>query len=352
MMNRFGLMPALLVAISACSDGVETTDNSAELQDALENTVDQVVIPTLEDFARASSDMVAQAGAFCAAPSESGLRALQDEWRFLASEWNRAALYNLGPLNQDLILPRVIFIESMRQRGTNYTETVREAIDLALSGTAPLDAAYFDGLRFTEVGLLALEVLVFETSTTSSTSISEVAVEFQSTDRKCAYLQGMAEHLERTASAVVRGWNESYLDRGTPYREILLGAALEDGTEPVPALLIAAFEHLNYVKQRKLEAILDAQLANHFYENLVATLDELSSFLDDGEYSFFDHMDSRGFGAEIVAARAAIANARALAVAEDRTALTAAWGETEGFLKREVPNGLNVDLGINFADGD
>lgn len=351
-MKRLSLISILVFAAGACSDGVETTNDTEQLQDALENTVDEVIVPTVGDFAQASAAMVDQARVFCSAPSESGLEDLQNEWRFLATEWNRTALYALGPLNQDLILPRVIFIESMRQRGTDYTETVREAIDLALSRTEPLDAAYFDNLRFTEVGLLALEVLIFETSGTASTVRSDVAAEFQTSGRKCAYLEGMAEHLERTADAVVRGWTESYLDSGTPFRDRLVRAELEDGSEPVPALLIAAFEHLDYVKRRKLEGILDAQLADHFYENLVATLDELVRFLDGGRYSFFDHMEARGFAAEVAQARDAIANARAIAAAEDRQALIPAWGEAEGFLKREVPNGLNVDLGLNFADGD
>ncbi|MEL6545133.1 MAG: hypothetical protein AAFQ82_10945, partial [Myxococcota bacterium] len=126
----------------------------------------------------------------------------------------------------------------------------------------------------------------------------------------------------------------------------------DDGTNPVPALIVTVFDHLEYVKRRKLEAILDAQLADHFYENLLASMDEVLQFLDGASYSFFDHMEDRGFAAEVQAVRDAIESARGAVQAEDRTATTERWGNVEGVLKREVPNGLNVDLGINFTDGD
>lgn len=351
---RFGAYAlAFTLALAACGDGEETTDDSAELQRALENTVDAVIVPTMRDFAAATQTLTDEIATFCGDPSEAGLTGLQNQWRSMATAWNRAALYNLGPLDQDLIFPRVIFIESMRQRGTDYTSTVRDAIDAALADTATLDRSFFDDQLFTEGGILALEVLLFETAVDSSPVSAEVAAEFQANPRQCAYLDGTAAKLNRTASDVLAGWTTEFLETGTSFRDVLVvNGQLDDGTESVPALVITAFDHLEYVKRRKLEGILDAQLADHFYENVVASLDELSAFLDDASYGFFDHMETRGFGAEVAEVRASIAEARALAVSENRVALTEAWGEVEGFLKREIPNGLNVDLGINFTDGD
>ncbi|MEM6532669.1 MAG: imelysin family protein [Myxococcota bacterium] len=337
----------------ACGDGEETTDDTVELQRALQNSVDEIIVPTMGDFVTTVDTLSTNVTAFCAAPSESGLSGLQNDWRAMVTAWNRAALYNVGPLNQDLIFPRVIFIESMRQRGIDYTSTVREAIDAALADSAALDAAFFDAQLFTESGILSLEVQLFESASDSSTVVGDVAAEFQSSPRQCDYLAGTADRLRRVAGDALAGWTTNYLETGTSFRDVMVvDGRLEDGTESVPALVVTAFDHLEYVKRRKLEGILDAQLADHFYENLVSSLDELSSLLDSPSYGFFDHMTARGFSAEVTDAQAAIASARSAAIAEDRAAVTAAWGIVEGFLKREIPNGLNVDLGINFSDGD
>ncbi len=130
----------------------------------LKNTVTQSIVPGFARFEDEAKALEASIASLCAAPDEAGLAALQARWRSLALAWNGVVFYRFGPLDDDLIFPAVIFIESMRQRGIDYTETVRESATAAVAGTTPLDDAFFDALTFNKVGLLALEVLVFEES--------------------------------------------------------------------------------------------------------------------------------------------------------------------------------------------
>ncbi|MBL8956853.1 MAG: hypothetical protein JNK82_39130 [Myxococcaceae bacterium] len=115
----------------------------------LKNTVTQRIVPALVTFETDAVALETKSDAFCVAPTSAvGLTELRAQWRTVSLSWNRVAIYRFGPLFDDLIFPAVIFIESMRQRGTDYTDTVREAVVAALTGSMPLDAAYFDGLTF------------------------------------------------------------------------------------------------------------------------------------------------------------------------------------------------------------
>ncbi|MEM6930383.1 MAG: imelysin family protein, partial [Myxococcota bacterium] len=224
----------------------------------------------------------------------------------------------------------------------------------ALMDDAPLDTAFFEGLTFTKVGLLALEVLVFESSVEGHpTSTADIVDDFVVAPRKCEYLQGVANQLVTTAQEVDDGWR---IDDGTgvPFRDQMLEEALPDGTEPIVALILALFDHLEYTKTRKLEGILDAQLSGQFYPHQSTMLASYERFLDQdsGTAGLIDLMEERGFVAEADEVRANLESAQAAAAAASREDLATAIGLLEGNLKREIPDSLGVLLGINFADGD
>jgi len=329
--------------------------SAASLNIALKNTIDDIIIPAITGFKTEATSLQDTAATFCGAASPANLSALQAQWRQLSLQWNRIVIYNFGPLNDNLIFPKINFIESMRQNGTDYTNTVRGELAARLGDTTTLDPTYFDSLSFTKTGMLALEVLIFEDSNgTHSTDPADVLANYQSNSRKCEYLLGMSRLLVRHADYVEHGWDTEYLNTGKPFRDILLDGELEDGSEPVPALITAIQQHLDYVKKRKLEGILDAQIADYFYPRLLATLDAIETLLDgiDDHYSFFDHMNSSGYQDAVDTVRAGIAGARQFATNQDRSNLAAAVGSMDGNFKREIPDSLNVTLGINFSDGD
>jgi predicted lipoprotein len=326
--------------------------------DALREAIALTVVPGVSTFAERAASLEGAVPTFCVGPDAAKLAELQAQTRDLMHAWSAIAAYNFGPLDDDLITPRIIFIESMRQRGVDYTTTVREAIATALASDDILDDGYVDALTFNKVGLLALEVLLFEDSREDAvgahaTDAASIVDDFVAAPRKCAYLEGIARHVAETARAVDHGWRVDD-GSGSPFADAMERDELDDGTQPIVALLVAMHEHLDYVKVRKLEGVLDARLSGEFYPNVRATLDAYGEVLapSGAEFSLFDYMDQRTFTDERVLVEKNLEAAVAAAELGDRAALTATIGVLEGNFKREIPDALGVDLGINFSDGD
>jgi len=352
---------SLLLAWSYGCDSAPKAEKDL-LTPALESAVDLTIVPAMERFADGARDFEASVTELCDAPSKSRVVALQDEWLALSRTWNQAGIYFLGPLDDDIVAPSILFIEAMRQRGTDYTDTVIESIDGAVAGTEALDDDYFKRLAFNRVGMLALEVLLFEdTSTDPRSTDPERIGESLRSARKCRYLEGMTRLLRERAEGVERGWTKAFLDTGRPFRELLLEDMLPDGAEPVPAVLVAASAHLEYLRVRKLDAILDLTVATQargddslFYRNLEAALDAVEELMKppDAETGFFAVMEKGGFEAEVETVRDNLKAARAAVADRDRDGASSTFRTLEISLRREVPRGLGVDLGLSFSDGD
>ncbi len=356
-MKHLLLLGILLALISGC-DSSHTTEGSAKLDRILQNTVDESIMPGFSAFKTHSESLQTKANAFCAEVNEANLVDLQNQWKTLSSQWNRVAMYNIGPLDDNLFTPNMNFIESMRLRGTDYTNTVRSELATRLADTVVLDQNYFDGLLFTRVGMLALEVLIFEDSISNSTDLVNIVSDYQAAGigaRKCEYLIGMSQLLVRTALEVELGWRVEYLETGKAFKTILLNNELEDGKKSVVALIITIQKHLDYLQKRKLAAIMDAQIADYFYQNISAALAEIEVVLEGenaGSFGFFDQMSANGFDDKVNSVRDNLNAAKQAATDKNRSELETAIGWLDGNFKREVADGLRVSLGVNFADGD
>lgn len=344
--------------ISGCggtreNDPVEASTENLSI--ALEEVIDQSVLPAVNAFASQTTLYSAAADTFCASPSETNLAALQLAWKSTMESWFALANYNFGPLNDDLIFPKYTFIDSLRLRGTDYLETVRTEIATNMSGASELDQTFFDAQTFQKVGLLALESASFETAASEHSQLaSDIVAEYINTAKKCAVLTGLAEHLQRQAEYVQNGWLSDHKGSGSAYRTLFLTDQLDDGTAPLTQLITAVQEHLDYLQQRNV-ATTAASLSEHAWLSISASIDEVESLLtgtDDTNISFFAIMESGGYQTAVATVQQNIAAVRQTIADQDPDMLEIQLGKLDGNFKREIPDGLNVELGINFSDGD
>lgn len=360
--KRFVFIALLAVSCASCVNKDkgfppdEVANSSAtNLSRVLEQTVDGVVIPTVEMFGEKSKGFNNAANNFCTTINDNNLNELQQQWISLLESWYRLSIYNFGPLNDDLVFPAYTFVDSLRLRGTDYTETVRDEISSDIAGTNVLNTAYFSAKTFQQVGLLALESAVFETAAGEhSQTASDIVNEYQNSARKCEVLSGMAEQVDQRASYVISGWTTAHKGSSEAYRTLFLNNELEDGTEAITQLISSVQEFLDYLQKRDVVNT-TAQISERSWQAIVATVDEVELLLQGDSSqtdSFLSFMESTGNQNAVDTIRATIVAVRKAITERDAAMLDIALGQLDGNFKREVPDSLDVELGINFTDGD
>lgn len=353
---RFAALSLAMLSLATCGN-CDPAPQEDPFARPLKAIITQSIVPGFVRFEDEAKSLETQVATFCAAPDEAGLGLVQARWRSLTLAWNGVVFYRFGPLDDDLIFPAIIFIESMRQRGTDYTETVREELSAALVGTASLDDAFFKALTFNKVGLLALEVLIFEESSAAHAQTpAAIVAEYVAQPRKCEYLKGVAKLLTTRATQVRAGWDTAYADTGKPYAELFTGQTLPDGNEPVPTLINGVVQHLEYLKKRKLDVTPDAKLSGTFFENNLEMVKQLEQAMSqDGaadDFGLFDLMAERGSTDALMTVQQDFVTARTDAEAKSLTAMSTSIGTLEQHFRNVVPGALGIDLGLNFTDGD
>lgn len=359
MHKKYALFISLCLVFLVNCDGERDNDpiesSAGSLSLTLEEAVDKTILPAVEEFSRQANQFNIDAGDFCQGPDDSRLNTLQQGWKSLSAQWYKLAIYNFGPVNDDLIFPRITFIDSLRLRGTDYTNTVRTEIANNISADNALDEAFFDSLTFQKVGLLALESLVFETTTSEHSNDSmEIVVDYENSPRKCDLLNGLSNQIVKHVAYIRDGWKVNHKDTGNSFRTIFLNGELEDGAEPLTILITSVQGHLDYLQKRNVAAV-GAQIADYSWENISATIDETEALLNgvgETSTSFFDLMTSSGFQNAVALVEENISEVRQTIQDKDPALLEIALGKLDGNFKREIPAGLQVELGINFTDGD
>ena len=353
-MRNTSLICLCLLILSGCSgsrpnDPPELTAENLNL--ALEYAIDQSVIPAAASFASQAVDFQTTVDNFCRNSEVTELSNLQMAWNSLYEKWFHLANYNFGPLNDDIVFAKYTFIDSLRIRGTNYINTVRDDIDNMINGTQTLNEAFFEQLTFNKVGLLTLEVLSFEDNDQSRLT-DDIIDDYLSTPRKCQILAGMAQQIVINANYVVEGWQVKHKDSDESYRSLFLDNQLDDGSNNLTQLLVAVQEHLDYLNKRNVLTT-SASLSGIAWNGFSEAIDEIEILLEGNtEVSFLGLMQAGGFTDSVEAVRETIATVRTAISTRDADLLEENIAKLDGHFKREIPDGLDVELGINFSDGD
>lgn len=356
--NILLVFSASLVLFAGCG-GTRTNDplqaNADSLSLALEETVNKVILPTVEGFVQKSQQFNDKSADFCSVPSTMKLSQLQQQWKQLSQQWYKLAAYNFGPVNDDIIFPKINFIDSLRQRGIDYTDTVQDEISKDINSATTLDVAYFKNKDFNRVGLLALELLSFETANSEhSKNTQDIVDEYLNKPRKCDLLKGLSAYHLSIANYISSGWQSSYLSTGKSYKSLFLSNSLNNDDKPIPVLITSIQTHLDYLAKRNV-ATVGAKVSAASYDNIKASLDEIKQVLqgsNDAQASFFDIMNSSGAENSVAIVKDNISSIEQSIQDKNSNQLNANLGLLDGNFKREIPNGLDVELGINFTDGD
>jgi predicted lipoprotein len=355
------LTSLLLAACGGTSSSLST--HNTELNIAAIEVIDNTIIPAAYRFQQQVETLVSQSEVFCttAQITTDNLALLQEQWTKTNFAWFQLLPYRFGPMINSEVLPTYIFIDYHRQRGDNDSETIRSNIDTLIASSS--DASYASTLSqmgANSLGLLALEVSIFEEAANQSTAPRDIVLEFQSTPRKCQLLTDFGQKLLVRADTIHRGWASNYRNTGKSYRDLLVNNQLEEvlddeaGESAIIKILLSVQEFYDYLGKRNVTSNV-AQLSSSVWlalDNALQNTEELLAGVESTTLSFDAVMANNRFEQTVTNVKDNIQTLR-LALEEKNTIdMKAAAAILDGNFKRDIPEALNINLGLNFSDGD
>lgn len=352
------LASVLLTACGGTRENDPIIVSQLTLDMATEDAVNTSILSAVNTFADEADAFDDAVRDFCILPQQETLTSLQQQWLDLNTAWYRLAPYKFGPLEDDVVFPAYIYIDSLRLRGTNYLATVREEIVALMTSDIELNTSFFSGKTFQRQGLLALEVALFETAsnyqTPNSTNNLHIVEEYFNNNRKCDIINGWSQLLQTRADYIQSGWTDTFKNSSQSYRDLFISKQLDDGAEPISVLLVAAQEHLDYLKQRNVVTTA-AQVSDSVWQAVEASILEIEQLINGTEasrVSFIELMTSAGHTSSVETVNENIAAIKMAIQNKDANLFNVNVALLDGNFKREIPKGLEIELGLNFTDGD
>lgn len=350
-------MAIATIVLTACGGGggkgaTQQNNINSEMGVMMREVADNNIIPAANGFQQKSTGLMQAVNNFCANKQESGLLSLQTAWKQTSEQWHRLLMYNFGPLKgSDVIFTTIGYIDAFREdKGRDNTATIRTDITTDLASSTVLSDAYFDGKERNKVGLLALELLVFETSSGSHSTVrADIVAEYVGNSRKCDILQQQSRLLLKHANSIKNGWEtdrSQYLNN-----QLKLDNAK---VSSIKLLFISSWGYFDHLKNR--DAVNQtAKVADYGWENISAAIRELEAFLKGTAattVSIFDLMNNAGSSNAVAIINKNISDAKAAIQAKNSALLNISLGKIDGNLKETIPTALEIELGLNFTDGD
>lgn len=355
----------LLTACNTSDSSLQTWTSEADISNAIANAaiteaIDISIIPAVNKFQQQTTSLVEKSETFCSNLSEENLTTVQAQWINTNAAWFELLPYRFGPMLNSQIFPIYTFIDSHRLRGDNYSVSVRNKIDSLLASADSLEASTFADLEFQFVGLLALEISLFEDAAQQSPDKAIILAEYQSNPRKCALLNGYANQLLQRSNSIQQGWLTNYRNTNKSYRELLINGQLEAiladeaGDSAIKKVTVSVQEFYDYIGKRNVTTNV-AQLSGSVWPALASSLQgtiELLQGTAATQKSLNDIMVDNRFDQTIINVQSSIDWMTTAIADQNNTDVQAAAKAIDGNFKRDIPEALNINLGLNFSDGD
>lgn len=355
------LTSLLLAACGGTSSSLST--HNTELNIAATEAIDHIIIPAAYRFQQQVKTLVRQSDLFCTAGqiTTDNLVLLQEQWTKTNFAWFQLLPYRFGPMINSEVLPTYIFIDYHRQRGDNDSDTIRSNIDTLIASSS--DASYASTLSqigANSLGLLALEVTIFEEAANQSIAPIDIVFEFQNTPRKCQLLIDFGQKLLVRADTIHRGWASNYRNTGKSYRDLLVNNQLEEvlddeaGDSAIIKILLSVQEFYDYLGKRNVTTNV-AQLSSSVWfaiDHALHNTEKLLAGVESTTLSFDAVMANNRFEQTVANVKDNIQTLRSALEEKNTINIKAAAAILDGNFKRDIPEALNINLGLNFSDGD
>lgn len=352
---KSSLAIAFVLFLSSCGMSPNKLEVSQDgLQQVVAHSADIVIIPNIKNWQRSSIEFSSFSKKFCKSPNSVNLKQLKYNWKELSLSWNKVIMFDFGPLRDNLFTAKINFVDSMRQRGKNYSNTVRIRLNQRLKDNVKLDNQYFAGLNFNLVGIHVLEQMVFSDFTNKSTHNRSILNNYRHNPRSCELLTGMSNLNSDIASYVLDSWQKKARLQQFSYGELFKKDKLINGEKSLTKLIFSIQDYFRYIKQRKLEGWLDSHISGMAYKNMLAGLEAVEDLFTakNSKLSLEKYLQASSNKKTADKFLKLITQAKLQATSQDRKAMKVTYSQLIKMLEQDIPKALNVDFGINFTDGD
>jgi hypothetical protein len=222
------------------------------------------------------------------------------------------------------------------------------------------------------VGLLVLETAIFSDLSGSEVPV-DIVTEFTTTPKKCDTLQALGYELNDRATYIQSQWTTNYRDTGISYLSLFTNNELENyfssfdifgdglGTPSSETLIISVQEFFDFIAGG--EASKSADIFNDLtryssqplwnaLEASILTIENLLDQSSETELSLFAIMKNNGYEQDVETIQANIVTIKTAISDQHTVDFIAAAQALDGNFKTSVINGLNINKGLSFADGD
>lgn len=363
---------ALTILLSACGSDTESTIDTpmSEVDLGVQASITNTVIPAINNFSQDITELNASIDSFCSNVNEANLTLLQTAWKESFISWYQLLPFQLGPLvltdDNAAILNYIDFYRnsSVVLRTSNLND-INSGLNALMSGAAITETSLTNTLS-KNVGLLVLETAIYSTLSDSTTT-SDIVTEFSGPSKKCDIIQALGYALNERTSFIKSQWTMDYRGTGENYLNLFTNNELENfdygssfdndnkGTPASETLIVALQEFLDFVGNSDSLNELTRFSSDVLWDAYAASIGSIESILDQSantELTLYAIMKSNGYEQDVETIQTSLTFIKQAIADKNTVDFIAAAKALDGNFKTSVIDGLNINKGLTFADGD
>ncbi|MEH6343998.1 MAG: imelysin family protein [Bermanella sp.] len=367
------LATVLTFGMSGCGSDTDSTITTSlsEVDLAIQHSINFTAIDAIDDFSQNIETLYNDVEAFCTTTNTDTLSAAQSSWTNSYIAWYKVLPFQFGPLaNTDNSSPILDYIDAYRNATDSNRSTNLAAINplittLMASGDA-ITQTSFSNTRAKEVGLSVLETALFST-TSNSTNPADIVSEFNAQSKKCNIIDALSYELTRRTSFVHAQWKNDYRDTALSYQYLFTNNLLENyfsvidvqgdgtGTPASEELVVSMQEFLDFTGNANLFTDLTRYSTTTIWMALEESIITIENILDqtpETELTLLAIINNNGYEQDVETIKLNIATIKQAITEQNTTDFVAAVQALDGNFKTSVLDGLNINKGLTFADGD
>lgn len=202
-MQRFGkifwlsIVAVIALACSGKDDEPSTSDNTKDRHEILIHWVDDIIVPSYDDFQEAFDNLAEETESFTTSPSEQTLIELRQSWVDAYKSWQEVELFEFGPADK----------YTLRSFFNIYPTDVSGIIDNMNDPNVNLDLS----ASFAQQGFPALDYLINGVADDDAGIVAAYTSD-GAAEKRIAYLERIVARMQTLLSKVISEWNGPYRD--------------------------------------------------------------------------------------------------------------------------------------------